>query len=874
MARWLAGGYTNASASVSARASSAHIDSAYVAGYGGTDFGAFNFRFGAALAWHTIGTSRSIVFPGFSEQASARYSAMSGQVFGEVGYGMSFGNMAFEPFAGLAWVYVNTESFNETGGLSAAGASSTQNDVNYSTLGARWASTYLMANGMTLTPRASLAWQHTLGTATPTAALTLQSTGTPFGILGIPIARDAALVEAGGDLHWAANQGRRRLFRPGRQQRARSFGQGQFLLAVLKKLRLKNSMGSVMLGTRGLDRDGSRSAAWKRRGCWGRSPDRCIAVPLSMAVSELAWGQVAATLPRSPAVAPRHAPSPPRRQAPAARRAAVSPPVARATTPVPSALPAYQVIATTPVTGIGFDRNKVPAMAQTVTAEDFSRVYSPNVLDTLQQRISGVITTDIQGNGFLPGPALSRLRGLAAARHPAGACRLHAGVPDQRAFGDTVNWDLIPTVAIGRADIWTNNPAFGLNALGGAVSLQMKDGFNYNGFEFDASGGSYGRVGGSMQYGVRSGEWGLYLAAEGFKDTDGATSRRRGSRRFYGDLGWRGTDAEVHFITSIADNYFGVVGPTPIWIFSITIIARSRLGRRPRRTGAAHRDERPLLRERPLDGAEQSLCRKFQQAHVDGNDADVERCSGQAANPLFNTLCLENDSFPTQPAANFQILDQNNRPINCPPGPGNTCATTPWGTVDRTWTNAITTGASLQGINDDKLLGHDNYFTIGGSVDRSKIGFQGNSELGYIYPDFFVGPNAAVPGTGKDIVHTAGQHRLCAGQPRCLEYLLRHLCQRHLRYHQSAVGDCGRTLQHRADRDDRSAWQQPRSQRAVHVRTIHAGGRFHLPRFLPELMTFYAGYSEANRAPTPLELGCSNPLRPCLLEGFLVSTLR
>ena len=81
------------------------------------------------------------------------------------------------------------------------------------------------------------------------------------------------------------------------------------------------------------------------------------------------------------------------------------------------------------------------------------------------------------------------------------------GVRINEAFGDTVNWDLIPTIAIDRADIWTNNPAFGLNALGGAVNLQMKDGFNYNGVEFDASGGSYGRVGGSMQYGVRSGEW-------------------------------------------------------------------------------------------------------------------------------------------------------------------------------------------------------------------------------------------------------------------------------------------------------------------------------------------------------------------------------
>src|SRR5262249_40299800 len=160
----LAGGYTNAAANVSARASSANIDTAYFAGYGGASFGALNFRSGAAVAWHTIGTSRSIIFPGFFEQASARYSAISGQVFGEVGYGMSFGGVAIEPFAGLAWVYLNTESFNETGGVGALGASSTQNDVNYSTLGARWASNYLIPNGMMLMPRASLAWQHAFGT--------------------------------------------------------------------------------------------------------------------------------------------------------------------------------------------------------------------------------------------------------------------------------------------------------------------------------------------------------------------------------------------------------------------------------------------------------------------------------------------------------------------------------------------------------------------------------------------------------------------------------------------------------------------------------------------------------------------------------------
>ena len=36
-------------------------------------------------------------------------------------------------------------------------------------------------------------------------------------------------------------------------------------------------------------------------------------------------------------------------------------------------------------------------------------------------------------------------------------------------------------------------------------------------------------------------------------------------------------------------------------------------------------------------------------------------------------------------------------------------------------------------------------------------------------------------------------------------------------------------------------------------------------------MTAYAGYSEANRAPTPLELGCADPANPCIIASFLVS---
>jgi len=300
----------------------------------------------------------------------------------------------------------------------------------------------------------------------------------------------------------------------------------------------------------------------------------------ALMLPDVAWGQVTETLPEVTVSAPR--PPPIRRAAPTARPAR-STPSTRVSAPAPSRpsppvpapqIPAFQAVATTPVTGLGVDRDKIPAMVQTLPAEDFSRVYSPDVTKTLDQRVPGVFTSDVQGNEFTPD---LRYRGFAASPlqgTPQGLAVYMQGIRVNEAFGDTVNWDLIPTIAIGRADVWTNNPAFGLNALGGAISFQMKDGFTYRGTEFDASGGSYGRLGGWLQYGIRNGEWAVYLAAQGVKDDGWRYQSPSRIARFYGDLGWKGTDAEVHLVASTADNFFGV----------ITTTGRSSPGRKPRET--------------------------------------------------------------------------------------------------------------------------------------------------------------------------------------------------------------------------------------------------------------------------------------------------
>src|SRR5207237_4384759 len=83
------------------------------------------------------------------------------------------------------------------------------------------------------------------------------------------------------------------------------------------------------------------------------------------------------------------------------------------------------------------------------------------------------------------------------------------------AFGDTVNLDFIPTIAIDSADLWTNNPVFGLNALGGAINLKMKNGFSYRGSEAEVQGGSFGTFTGAAQTGFQLGDDAVYLAAQG-----------------------------------------------------------------------------------------------------------------------------------------------------------------------------------------------------------------------------------------------------------------------------------------------------------------------------------------------------------------------
>jgi len=203
---WLAGiaaGYTNSSLDISNPASSADINTAHLAGYTAATYGHWTLRGAAAASFNMLDTSRTIAFPGFAEAVTAHYDAPAAQVFGEAGYGIALGQIAAEPFAGLAFVHLSPDGFSESGGTGAAAleGDSGSDNIGYSTLGVRAAANWALTGAMVLTPHASAAWQHALGPVASTAALAFATNGAPFTATGVPLARDAALIDVGLDLH-------------------------------------------------------------------------------------------------------------------------------------------------------------------------------------------------------------------------------------------------------------------------------------------------------------------------------------------------------------------------------------------------------------------------------------------------------------------------------------------------------------------------------------------------------------------------------------------------------------------------------------------------------------------------------------------------
>jgi outer membrane receptor protein involved in Fe transport len=510
-------------------------------------------------------------------------------------------------------------------------------------------------------------------------------------------------------------------------------------------------------------------------------------------------------------------------------------------------LPRVLVYPTTPLAGSSIDPDKVSASVNSVDANQIKQTGSLNITDALQQYVPGVSINEVNGNPFTPNVQFRGFVASPVSGTPQGLAVYQNGVRINEAFGDTVNWDLIPTAAIKSVSLVTNNPAFGLNALGGAVVVEMKDGFNYHGAEIDTMGGSFGRVQSSAQWGKQIDNFATYVALEGLHDDGFRNFSASNVRRFYGDVGAKNDQAEFHLNMGAAQNDFGASATVPVellqqyWGATYTTPQTSE-----NRVGYVNLTGKVEVAPTwSLDGV--AHVRVFDQKAVDGNPTGTQPCTADAT-----LLCFGDGSTPANGLNGAQLAN-----------PFDPSAVL--GEIDRTTTHSTTTGLSLQATNTDQLFGHNNHFVVGASFDSSVTNFTASAELGTVGTNYVVSGSGIFLGQSGDPVSIGPVSLRTTNQYTGIYALDTFDVTKAF-----AITAGGRFNVANISLQDQLPEQPGTSLNGNDTYTRFnpiIGGTYKITSAL----TAYAGYSEANRAPTPLELGCADPAHPCVVAAFLVS---
>src|SRR5947209_7304377 len=190
--------------------------------------------------------------------------------------------------------------------------------------------------------------------------------------------------------------------------------------------------------------------------------------------------------------------------------------LAAAVWPVNAAvLPESVVISASPLAGANLDPNKLPVTVDVLTPEQVQRFGVPDLLRALGNEAPGISFSDAQDNPFQPNLFYRGFEASPLAGDAQGLAVYAGGVRLNQPFGDTVDWDLVPDIALSSLTVESANPVFGLNALGGSIAMQFKNGFAFPGTDGFPAGGSFGRAEGGFETGMQDGDSAFYAAAEG-----------------------------------------------------------------------------------------------------------------------------------------------------------------------------------------------------------------------------------------------------------------------------------------------------------------------------------------------------------------------
>jgi outer membrane receptor protein involved in Fe transport len=513
-----------------------------------------------------------------------------------------------------------------------------------------------------------------------------------------------------------------------------------------------------------------------------------------------------------------------------------------------------------PVGGSELPIDKVPAGISLVTGAEIVRMGLPSAITeaisirvpgaTINEALGNPLASDLQFRGFVASPLNGTPQGLAVYLN---------GVRINEVFGDAVNWDLIPTISIADITIMSNNPVYGLNALGGAVNVIMKDGFLFQGATIDTRFGSFGHKEVVGEAGQRSGNWATYIAGEWIDETGWRDLSAAEAKRTYADIGVKGFGSEFHLSYMFAETFLGVVGPAP---FELVEQRRASVFTSPQTfdnlshlvnlTGAVAVSDALKL-------SGNAYYRTFSQRRPDGNVSEAIACGAD----LPGLLCFEEeDDLLTGRRKDGTVVNEI-KISDLPKG-----IDTILGGNDFVSVDSFSYGGTLQGVSKARLFGLPNQFLVGGSVDLGQAHAKSQSELGVLDPK-----TLKVSGLGI-IIDQSLNKDLDEGDVEVTPVDLIVRTQYYGLYFLNTL-DVTNRLSFTVGGRYNIASIKLEDQLGEALNGDHTFERFNpmvgaTYKLVPGV-TVYAGYSESNRAPTPAELSCADPLRPCLLENFLVS---
>jgi iron complex outermembrane receptor protein len=514
---------------------------------------------------------------------------------------------------------------------------------------------------------------------------------------------------------------------------------------------------------------------------------------------------------------------------------------------------AHIVVSGTPLPAQGLDADLIPGTVQSLGPEALDADHQSSLAPVAAaRRLAGVSLNNEQGSQYQPDFVYRGFEASPIAGVPNGIAVYQNGTRVNEAFGDSVNWDLIPQFAIRRLTVESNNPVFGLNAIGGAVTLDMKNGFNSPGTAVQLSAGSFHNLTGYGEFGARSGNFAFYGALGGVSDAGFRELSPTRLRQAYADLGYEDGRLALHLSGTFADNYLGALGPTPVQLLALNPQA---IFTHPQSV----QNEAQLLQlsaSARLGEAAQLGAnlyhRHFLQHLVDGNTTDVAVCDNDA-----QFFCLEGDNlYPGD-----VLYSQAGAPVPTSVLPADA---TP-GEIDRSNTDTDGNGAALQLTLTAALLGRPNYLVAGASLDDSSTHYDAQGELGNILPSLEVIGSGTIIDQGQSPTASPPIESPVTVRSRT-RYLGLYVSDTLSLTPRLAWTISGRFNQAQIDIDYLTGGAPDSSNSYSHFNP----GTGVTYKFTAQV-TGYAGYSQANRAPTAAELSCADPDAPCILDAFLVS---